>query len=695
MVYVYQLNHQFILLCFDHLFQVETLSIRGDSADEVASFPHADSVVPPEKGQNMSSSLGLHPGETQKELTDARLLIEALESQQVHLIKELEFLRKQNLRYTEIFNNKENAKRQSLLKLESHHQSSESDESKNYNKSPVKEVSKNFDVSLQARLEELSKELVVARSLNSQYQEEKKSQLSHQHQVDVVCEQVEMETTETILHLQEEVTALQLELNERVCSMAEENASLKTTIATKEEEIRVLCSEWEKAILDLTNFLVDGTRSLKDASGLIENISCSFPQVSLAVNENVERAARICIEKEETILLLQKSLEDAQKMVIEMDEKVASLKGATIAFDEFQQSIKSTEEAVRLSIILKEKTDMIKVLESKFKYQEDQITKAEKRAEAAFLILKWLSDFNMVFPIDVTDRGVPISKQATESLNCKIPDRKAQIDTPSTEDDESLADFATVGEPGSVNLFGKNCVDKGRIFSALENNTFEASSAHIRMVQELAKEIHEMRHNFIDSKENSTYRQLSEFEAHTFNEHEHLKFKDQSYILQQLKDELALTNGRLNTIEACINKKLYVHAFPNNDGDLIEADGWSADYSTSSSDSSTESFASGNHSDISGTCCSKYGAEAAEPADLKFQGDSASEEKKKLVLRRSVLDEETTLSLRKDLAMAFDAFSRLYSRLTRLLNGNDSRCCLFTEGISICCFLLNYCDEIC
>ncbi|KAJ0092744.1 hypothetical protein Patl1_24783 [Pistacia atlantica] len=538
---------------------VESISMRSDSGDEVASYTQTDDATTQNKyDQNMISASVLHPSDAEKELMEARMLIEALESEQVDLFRELQLLREQNHRYMEILSNRDNEEKQSVLKVGGY---CLEDDLEQQNKLLAKKHSEGIDkMSLQAKLDKLTKDLEAARSLNCQYLEDQASQLSRQHQTDLVCEQAELETSRAILHLQEDVAALQLELDKRLCCMTEENTILRNTLTAKEEEIRALCTEWEKATLELTNFLIDGSRSLKDASGQIESIVCSFPQVNIWISEKVESAARECIEKEETILLLQKSLEDAQKMVLDMEEKLTSLKGATIALNEFQQpdTENSKEEVVQLSLLLNEKINMVEVLESKLKAKEDQSFEAEKRAEASLLVVKWLSDFN--------------------------------------------------------------------------------------------------------------------------------KLENQCHILQQIKDELAETNNRLNIIDDLTDKNSSVHIRHTENEDLIDVDGCSADYSTSDSDDSTESVASENDLDRS-LDFSKYNPTSTEAIlDLKFQGGSASKfdlkdsEKLQKLLKQSVHVEAMTFHL-KELETVFYAFNKLHVRLSLLLNENDVRDHPLVEGM--------------
>ncbi|CAN1806259.1 Kinesin-like protein KIN-12C [Linum perenne] len=184
-------------------------------------------------------------------------------------------------------------------------------------------------ITLQVNLEKLRENLKDVVSANCRYQEDQASQLSKQQHVELISEQVEIETARTIINLQTEVDALQSEFSERLSCLTEENTRLENALAAKEDEIRAVIEEWELSTLELTNFLVKGSKSLKDASGQVETIAHSFPQVNEWISEHVERAARICIEKDETILHLQRSLEDAQKMVVDMELKLNSLKEAT------------------------------------------------------------------------------------------------------------------------------------------------------------------------------------------------------------------------------------------------------------------------------------------------------------------------------------------------------------------------------
>lgn len=258
----------------------------------------------------------------EKQLMDAQSLIESLKLEQFQLLKKLESIQTEN---------------QSLMKMLDMNQClSES----------IEDTEGTSISSLQAKLEKLTKELKEAKIVNRHYIEDHATQSSEHYQTELVRSEVEMETTRTIIHLQEEIDKLQSDFHVCLSSMTEENSSLRNCVAAKEEELRVFCAEWERATLELTTFLIDGSRSLRNASHQIKSISSSFPNVNDWISEHVERAAQMCVEKEETILLLQKSLEDAQNTVMHIEEKLYSLRGAAVALTEFQhlQNTSETEE---------------------------------------------------------------------------------------------------------------------------------------------------------------------------------------------------------------------------------------------------------------------------------------------------------------------------------------------------------------
>lgn len=654
----------------------------------MASYTQADVVALQKKNdQKMGATLVIEHGNTQKELMEARLLIEAMESKQIHLIKELQLMQEQNHMYMEILSKKDKEEEELLLKLGSDYP--ELEDLEKQNKVLVMEWSEDIKgKALQAKLDKLTKDLEEARLLNCRYEKDQASQFSQQNQVELVREQVEVETSRTILHLQDEVTALQLDLDERLCCLTQENMRLRDTIAAKEEEMKTFHGEWERAILELTNFLVEGSKSLKDASGQIESIVCSFPQVDVWISEHVERAAKACIDKEETILQLEKSLEDAQNMVAEMEMQLNSLREATIALNELPQldNDESTTEAIHLSKLLYEKINMVNMLESKLKIKEDCFSEVEKRADAAFLVVKWLSDRHKVAQNNGTERGIHISQpfSSTKMDTHKTSEMKTD------ENPLNMHDIEAQVELESLILESQNAIDafymdvEGHI-AALKRDVLETSTTFLKLGGDLVKEICEMRSNFMELKGNHMGFESSTVNLQALESLKFLKFENWLQILHPIRDALANMNDRLTIINDSVDRITSAHCCPLADEYIAEADGWNADnstsgYSTSASDFSTESVLENKLDGISYTCHSKFSGKISE---LQFPKGSVVEtelEDSKKQLKISHHSEAMILGLRKDLDMVFDAFNKLYVHLTTILDENDMVDFSYPEG---------------
>ncbi|KAK6160939.1 hypothetical protein DH2020_004320 [Rehmannia glutinosa] len=324
--------------------KMDSVLLRSDSVDEVKSNNlSGDGVISDKSDNKMKYILNLQSDDIYKQLTmtNAQSLMETMKLEQFQLIKELESIQAENQYLTETMD----AKEVEQTKLEDQNEHYRRTQSGSRNQDPNLSIVSSEgtgSVALQAKLEKLYKDLKEAQLLNRQYIEDHATRLSQDHQTELVRSEVEMETTRTIIQLQEERDRLQSEFQVCLCSVAEQNLSLRNSMAAKEDELKESCAEWERATLELTTFLINGSRSLRDASHEIKSISSSFPNVNGWISAHVERAAKKCVEKEETILLLQKSLEDAQKTMMQMEQKLFILKGATFALAEFQQPEKSS-----------------------------------------------------------------------------------------------------------------------------------------------------------------------------------------------------------------------------------------------------------------------------------------------------------------------------------------------------------------
>ncbi|CAA7388358.1 unnamed protein product [Spirodela intermedia] len=264
---------------------------------------------------------------------------------------------------------------------------------------------------IHAKLENVQRELMEARRLNTQLQRENSSESCQSYEMERIGEQIEVEIAIMISNLHKELAVLQKEvssqqatdfldenpltiltrenqeLKERSCKATNAIAELKDIIDTKDARINVMAEEWEKAVIDLTSFLLDGCQSLEDASGQINSILDSFPHSKTWISDHVERAMKIFIEKERLIVDLKKNLEEAQKMSLEMTSKLNALRGAMLAMTEVHEfeHNETTKEVLYLQAILNEKMLKIHELQDNVEYADDHIIKEGKQDDAAFM----------------------------------------------------------------------------------------------------------------------------------------------------------------------------------------------------------------------------------------------------------------------------------------------------------------------
>lgn len=374
---------------------------------------------------------------------DDKSVIEALESQQLFSINELEKLQVKNEEILEILNRNEEERhileRQNEILREELNRDQKLCALETYRKDQCGERLNCEDTSMQVKLERMQRALDKARKLNRRFQNEQASQSSHEKEMDQVQRQVETETAEVIISLQEELVALRQqvdsttmresdtneqimhlkgeieELQVRLTCVTKENEALVSMLAEKDAEIRTLMDEWEKAASELANFLAEGDQALEDASEQMDNIIDSFPQRKLKLNQGVERVVAILAEKEKTIDVLQKRLQHVHNMACDTEGKIKSLKEATLAITEAQQqeNDEMTKEANTMRSELTEKLSIIQELESVVDHYKSSIKEADKRATAAFITVKKLAEVNEV-QIEAEKRAVVQLEEASE-----------------------------------------------------------------------------------------------------------------------------------------------------------------------------------------------------------------------------------------------------------------------------------------
>ncbi|EXB80276.1 Kinesin-like protein KIF15 [Morus notabilis] len=641
--------------------QVKSMSVQSDSGDETSSsIRRNDDPLQNHMDKNADDVPIMPSNVTEKELTDARLLIEEMKRDQQSLIIEQP-------------NTQDKLEGLPVLRLGNRF--SEFGDLDRQNNGLVAESNKEIDrMVLQAKLDRMAKNLQEVRLLNIQFQEEQALQLSCQQKAELIREQVEMETARTILQLQEEVAALQCKLDEKFCYMTEENIEQRKKIATKEEEIKAINMEWERATLELTGFLVEGSRSLKNVSSQIESIACSFPQANLWISEHVERAAKIYIEKEETILQLKRSLEDAQNMVVDMGQKLSSLKGVMLALTELQHQDNDEISKEHVSMLLNDKIDMVKVVEKKLKLKEAEVIEAEKCASVAFVLINWLLDSQKVAHKNGTKSSIPISTPVKMASH-KISEAKTDADALALEDAMTtrveLARLGVLESESAINAF---YADTALHMVALQTNVQEVSYEYKELVQNLVKEVREMREKYMELRAGYKNSDHCAVDTPSMQVYNNQKFEDQFHMLHQIKDELAKLNCTLKVIENFVHAEVNLFEYSSTDGGL-HAEAWSPDSSSSSSDFSTKSDASGNKLDASSSICWSNSPEkiSEQMVDLKFEGSThrtihQHSENPNKPLKDFCNSEAAIKLLKKELGILFNDFNTLYVQLAVLAN---------------------------
>lgn len=598
---------------------VGTMSTEADKANRTPHDPPAGGEFKNKQVEDTDGDSILQPKDIMEQLIEARSLMEAMEQVQVQLIEEVEFMREENQRLSKQMHASERSGMQHMPIPDSHESRGSLFETQDGNGG--------MDA-LQAKLEKMSKELEEAHLRNSQYLEDHALKLSREHQTEVVREEVEIETTKMIFHMQEEIVAMKSELQEKICLMADENMSLKNSLAAKEEEIKVLCMEWERATLELTTFLIDGSKSMRDASSQIENIACSFPDVNACVGEHVEKAAKICVEKEETILLLKRSLEEAQQSIWQMDEKLNSLRGATMAFTQAQQldDDASSKEAIQLVSSLDDQISRLEFLEKNILNKGNHIAEVHAASSSA-------NDGS-----DSIDSNLKKGDSSSESLFALV----------AHENNIELARLELLEVENAVNAL---CFDAQNYPSGLQSDAYKMICSCKDFNQEFLDLFHQLRNKFYNLIENGNpqYHAVGFPSCDSSKLHDHDK---QQKLLPHINYELVEINEKLNQITTNLNRILVSYLCPDTTEDPSESDGWTIDCSVSYSNLLAESVASGKRSKTS-----------------SLSGRSQSR-RKKLNLENTSL-----LHLRRDFKMPYDAFAKINSQFNSVFNGKGEVDC--------------------
>ncbi|XP_016650580.1 PREDICTED: LOW QUALITY PROTEIN: phragmoplast orienting kinesin 2 [Prunus mume] len=336
-------------------------------------------------------------------LQEAKSIIEALESQQILSINELEDMRNSNNHYVQLLSEQELELR--ALK-----------EQRNFKEfrdlSPLN-CSNNHDSPLQGNLKRMQDSLEKAKRLNTWYQSDRAFQVSNEEEMDEVRRQAEAETAEVIVCMQEELGMLQqqihdshlkeLEMNKNVMILEAElkdvrgklymlnkdNERLGKELEEKDGEARTLSEEWALLSSEIEEVLSDGCEVLDGASDQLDLISHSFPQKRIWISQQVGRIVQTICEKEFLIEELRKCLEDANNKKSDVECMLKSL---------------------RITTQLNAKTSKVEKLENRVKLLEDQIRKTSVCATGAFVVVNRLEEMKLDYEDALKHKNIQLSE---------------------------------------------------------------------------------------------------------------------------------------------------------------------------------------------------------------------------------------------------------------------------------------------
>ncbi|XP_066359140.1 kinesin-like protein KIN-12F isoform X1 [Miscanthus floridulus] len=291
----------------------------------------------------------------ERELNESRSVIEALESEQIMLINEIDELKKK--RCVEI----SSLKNELDLNLRQDYLTKEEPRAR------FLECFDKEDSPLQRKIKGMQASLEKARKLNTRYQIDQASHCFAEKEMDEVRRQVETETAKVIECLEQDLVSLQQQLNasnkndllakqrinefhleikqlnDKLLEVLKENEILSSVIKEKEKEIEVLTNDWNRLAGDIGSCLVDGNIALDEASDQAAFISKSLSQRKW-IKKQVQKMCSGISERDELLEELQNRLKEADNIRCDLDLKLRSLRGAMQAVNEEHQQEKCDQE---------------------------------------------------------------------------------------------------------------------------------------------------------------------------------------------------------------------------------------------------------------------------------------------------------------------------------------------------------------
>ncbi|KZV17756.1 phragmoplast orienting kinesin 2 [Dorcoceras hygrometricum] len=379
----------------------EERAYRGE-AEEMAKSLSAELLL----SNEMIASINKEYKDALQEVEKAKLVIEALESQQILSINELEDLRISNNRYEQLLNEKD----LEMSSLKDHTQGA-----------PSGAFSSEGEHSLlEAKLKKMHDSLEKAKRLNQSFQSDLPFQSTSDEEMEEARKQVEVETAEVIVCLQDELSLLQQEvqdsnmkemetrdrmmllqtemkvLEDNLDLKVKDNTTLTEMLEDRENGLRKFTEEWELQTCEIEYILAGGQDALKDASDQIDLISGSFPTQGSRIYEQFGRIKKFIIEKELVIKEIKQCLKDATDRRNEMECMLRSLRGAAVLMSEThqQECDEKDREILLLTSELNAKASKISELEDIIRHGKYQLRTTSVCATAAFVIVNRLRELN-------------------------------------------------------------------------------------------------------------------------------------------------------------------------------------------------------------------------------------------------------------------------------------------------------------
>ncbi|KAJ7549008.1 hypothetical protein O6H91_07G036300 [Diphasiastrum complanatum] len=384
--------------------------------------------------ENTNNSIEKELKESNFNFQQEKAVVQALEDQQLFSLNEIESLLEQNNKLSENLNRMEEKERvvkrqvhclkwklkeHELQKLETETKLKiEEEKAKgDYNNSLER-------TNLELQLEQTKKDLEEAKTLNSTIQQEQAWRFAVEKEMDVTRTEAATETANAIANIHSELLLVKEEsatyseqekkareqvenLNKKIIelklelrtALLEKSTSINASeslLQEKEMDIHKLRSQYEAATSQLLDFLNEGHQALNDAAIEMEDIVAgSFPDSSISEKEqHLQKVALRLSEKQRVIEMLQKKLQQAFNIALTTETKFMELREESLAMAELQkkENEKMHSELLKMTISLEEKLLRIDSLQTEIKFCHDQIRNAEKKASAAFVIVKELQN---------------------------------------------------------------------------------------------------------------------------------------------------------------------------------------------------------------------------------------------------------------------------------------------------------------